>query len=140
VKFWDLNEDPGSGNLNLRAYIASLVGPRRIAHARRTVYRVHDNKATQIAKNGSGTKSVFYVEAWTPQQAGGGGLVNFLFSNSQDAVGETGVAVSAVPGQIVSLTNYRAILLPGENLYVQLGPQAVGVLPPQPLVVAEVHF
>lgn len=124
---FDLNEDPGEGNLNLRAYVAALVGPRRIAHGRRTVYQLNATNGQLLVKHPGRGVECFYVEVWLPQQTAG--VVNVLFSADQDAIGETGDLVQLFNGPPPK--RYSAVILPGENLYAQL---ATVPAPPAPLV------
>lgn len=137
---WDLNKDPGEGNLNLRAYIASLVGPRRVAYGQRRVYQVPAAQSVQIIKGVTGRQvEAVYVEAWLPDSVPG--PVNFRFASQQDAIGETGVLVQLSNLPAVPQVKYAAVVLPGENLYVQLAVSAgFPAADPTPLVVSRVVF
>ena len=132
---FDLNEDPGRGNLNLRAYIAAVLGPKRIAHGVRSVVRVPlaPGNYVQLAKCGPQGRQVLYVECWTPQVQNPGAV--FRFSSSGDG-GQTSVleAVGSTHAQ-----RYSCVLLPNEQLYAQfLGSALVPELDPFPLVVSTV--
>ena len=63
---FDLNEDSGTGNLNVRAYIASVVGPRRIAHGQRTVKRVSTQQTVSLLGATASGVEVAYFEVRLP--------------------------------------------------------------------------
>lgn len=128
----DLNKDPGEGNLNLRAYIASLVGPRRVAHGARRTYVLTPGQAVQIGANNARDKEAVYLECWVPFSAlvalgiGTGALV--LFSDSENTGSGVLVNLSTVfPGQQNS--RYSAVLLPDDVLFAQLTGSSVSGLP-----------
>lgn len=140
---FDLIKDPGEGNLNLRAIVASIVGPYRVAHGSRTVKQVAriGAAATQIAQNAGRNKEVVYIEAWLPTQLQALG-VQFLFSSS-DQTGENAklVLLTATPGQLQN--RYQAVLLVNEQLYGQAVSDGAGAAlpgPTVPLVVSTVTF
>lgn len=140
---WDLIKDPGEGNLNLRAVLASIVGPYRVAHGSRTVKQVTQvgATATEIARNAARGKEVIYIEAWLPEQLQASG-VWFLFSSS-DQTGENAklILLTAVPGQVQS--RYQAVLLTNEQLYAQAVSEGSGAELPAglvPLVISTVTF
>ena len=136
---WDLNADPGEGSLNARAYVASIVGPKRATHGQRAIRRVPANNTELLAKNSGKPPAVVYVEVWLPRQYVGAGL-RLLFSSSSDA-GESGnlVTLVAFPGE---MDRYRAILLTNEELYAQVVSDAAGnaVASPVSVVVSTVTF
>ncbi len=120
----DLNKDPGNGNLNVRAYIASIVGPRRIANSVRSMKQVSvvngsTGSNTQLASNGTKIDSCVYVEVWLPQSAleAFPDGIWFGFSGGGANLEATAdrVLLSPVPGQ--STARYHTLLLPQEKLY-----------------------
>lgn len=119
---FDPNRDPGVGNLNLRAYFAATVGPKRATHGQRSVRQVPLQNSVELAKNPSQEESL-YVEVWLARQVVGVGL-RILFSSSE-GTGETGnlVTLVAAPGEN---DRYRAVLLPDEQLYGQAVSDAAG--------------
>lgn len=120
---FDFNQDPGEDNLNLRAFFAAFVGPKRATHGHRSVRRVPPTGSVEIAKNGAPDLSALYVEVWLPRQYVGVGL-RILFSPSGET-GETGnlVTLVAAPGEN---DRYRAVLLPQEQLYAQAVSDSLG--------------
>lgn len=136
VPWIDLIRDPGEGNLNLRAIVASLLGPRRIAHGRRRVVQVPPVQATQIAQNKAKNQQALYVEVWLPNQLLGVGA-RILFSSS-DSTGETAVLRLFATEE----DRYQVVLLPQEQLYAQAVSDAAGNAagPRTPLVVSAVAF
>lgn len=112
---FDFNKDPGAGNLSMRAYFASIVGPRRIAHGRRSVKRVPINEALRLVDQVSGLE-VMYFEIWLPQStlaALPGSGAYFSFSSSETA-GQNGFQILLSPTQ-----RYQGVLLPDDALYAQ---------------------
>lgn len=136
---FDFNRDPGEGNLSVRAYFAASIGPKRATHGQRSVKRVPLTDSVELAKNGSPSESVLYVEVWLPRQYVGVGL-RVLFSSSE-GTGETGnlVTLLGAPGE---QDRYRAVLLPQEQLYAQAVTDALGnpLVGPVSLVVSTSVF
>jgi len=137
----DLNEDPGTGNLNARAYCASIVGPRRIAHGQRTVKQAPaTGNAVQLLRNSGGASpSVLFFEVWLPQQSllllpGGGALLSF---SGSDNVGE-----NAYQLVLTSTQRYSGVLLPDDQLSVSALTDASGgpLVNPVAIVIASVGF
>lgn len=118
---YDLNEDPGEGNLNLRAYIASVLGPKRAAHGARSEKQVRFDRGTLIAKNAPGGKQhqCLYVQCWMPGKKVGD-LIDqtsgFFRFSSDENMGATSVMVQVFPNELFT---YSAVLLPNEQLYAQ---------------------
>lgn len=138
-----LNKDPGKGNLNLRAYIASIVGPQRVAFGKRTVRRLPVNGSEEIVKNDARAEEsvVVYVEVWVPHQILATGR-RILFSSS-DSMGENAeLVVLGTFGDNKVLDRYRTVLLPKEQLYAQVISDATGnpVLNPTSIVISKVVF
>jgi hypothetical protein len=135
---FDFNQDSGTGNLNVRAYLASVVGPRRVAHGIRNVKPV-SGQPVQIAKSGVQGSEVVYVECWLPQAViaslpGGGAF--FAFSGNE-SVGENADQI------LLSATQkYTGILCPDDQLYVAALSDALGapLANPVRVVVSTVVF
>jgi hypothetical protein len=120
---FDLNEDSGTGNLNVRAYIASVVGPRRIAHGQRTVKRVSTQQTVSLLGATASGVEVAYFEVWLPQSSitalPGGGA--FLAFSSSESAGQDAFQL------LLSATQrYSGILLPDDQVYVQAVRDALG--------------
>jgi len=139
----DLNKDPGEYELNLRAYVASIVGPRRIVHGKRAVKQVPLAAAGRGIKlygsNGSG-KFVTFVELWLPASSivglGGGGAIF--------AVGPSDLGGSENANQIAitATQRFQCVLLNDDALYaVAVSDAAGGALAASvPLTVSSVVF
>lgn len=138
---FDLDKDPGEGNLNIRAYLASVLGPRRVAHGTRSIVRVPTGNSEELAKNPSQQHQAYYVEVWTPPQVTAG--VRMLFSSSE-SMGENGVLVVLGVGTypFSDLNKYKAVLLPSDHLYAQAVSDGAGnpIAGPVPVVVSKVVF
>jgi len=119
---FDLNQDPGTGNLNLRGYLAAVVGPRRVAHGRRNVKVVSLQSTTPLFGQTSGVE-VAYVEVWLPQSSiaalpGGGAFLGF---SSDDMSGQNAFQL------LLSATQrYQGVILPDDQLYAQAVRDALG--------------
>jgi hypothetical protein len=140
---FDLNKDPGRGNLNLRAYVAAVLGPRRIAHGNRATKQVPWTESVLLATNQPNGQEAMYVEVWVPQSGDEGPVAEAVvrFSGGE-GVGTTGVV------EILRATHtvrYSCVLLPGEQLYAQ-ALRAIDFTPaivsptPIPVIVAKVSF
>jgi hypothetical protein len=118
---FDFNKDPGTENLNLRAYFATIVGPRRMANSARSIKQgvvAGTGNAGSLARNGSRQQECLYVEVWLPQKA----LADFptglwVGFGSSDGVGDSAdrVLLSPVAGQ--SNSRYHSVLLPDDELF-----------------------
>lgn len=119
---FDFNQDSGTGNLNARAYLASVVGPRRIAHGVRIVKPLTGNPV-QVAKSGVQGSEAVYVECWLPQKVlsalpGGGAICAF---SSSENVGENAFQI------LLSTTQrYTAIMIPDDQIYAVVLSDALG--------------
>ena len=133
----DLNQDPGRGNLNVRAYMASVVGPRRITHGRRAVKRAQSSKPTPLLGMPSGVE-VIYFEVWLPQSsiAALPGNGAFLAFSSSESTGQDAMQI------LLSATQrFSGVLLPDDQIYVSSVTDAAGgALPQVSLVVSSVVF
>lgn len=123
----DLNKDPGEGNTNLRAYIAAVLGPRRIAHGARRAFKLTKGKAVLVCQNDAPERETVFFECWLQQGTtglGGGGAF-ILFSSSEDMGNAVIVDLAqAMPGQLNN--HFSAVLLPQDELYAQLLSDAAG--------------
>jgi len=141
--FPDLNKDPGLGNLNLRAFYASVMGPYRTTYGKRVMRRVAPNVSEELVKNGApGDVEAVYVEVWLPNSLQVAGR-RILFSSSE-GMGEIAdhcILGAVVPG-LQSIDRYRAVLLPGDQLFAQVLSDAAGnlVTTQTPLIVSKVTF
>ena len=134
---FDLNLDPGTGNLNVRAYLASVVGPRRVAHGRRTVKVVPQAQSLSMLGTPSGVE-VAYFEVWLPLSSllalGGGGAV-VAFSSSENT-GQDAFQILLTPSQ-----RYSGVLLPDDQLYARAVSDALGApIADVSLVISSVVF
>ena len=137
----DLDKDPGEENLNLRAYIASLVGPRRVSYGATRMYTVPSGRSIQIGQNAARDHEAVYLHCWLPTQAlaavAGSGGAFFLFSDDDEA--GDGQLVSLVPKQVNQF--HSAVLLPQDQLFARLFSDFSGaMLQSLPLMVAQVTF
>lgn len=123
----DLNKDPGEGNTNLRAYIAAVLGPRRVAHGARRSFKLETGKAKLVCQNDAREHETVFFECWLAQGTtglGGSGAI-VLFSSSEDMGNAVVVDLAQVtPGQLNN--HFSAVLLPQDELYAQLLSDAAG--------------
>lgn len=134
----DLNKDPGTGNLNLRAYFAAIVGPRRIAHGRRSVVQVQTGRPVLILGNKT-QEEIMYFEVWLPQSSiaalpGAGAFLGFMS-------GETG-GQTAVQTLLNATQRYSGVLLSSDQVFAEAVVDALGgaLGAPVPVVVSSVVF
>lgn len=139
----DLNKDPGEGNLNLRAYYASIVGPRRILYGGRTVKRVPaagGGKAALLFKSTGTGKQATFIEVWLPGSSilalPGAGAVIAFGSDDQDA------SQSAFQIVLTATQRFQCVLLDDDALYASAVTNAAGgaLVVPVSVVVASVVF
>ena len=139
----DLNQDPGTHNLNARAYYASLVGPRRILHGQRNVKNIPvagSGKGLSLYKNTNSGQQATYVEVWLPGSSilalpGGGAVIAFA-PNDQDA------SQSAFQIVLTLTQRFSLVLLNDDALYASAVSDAVGgvLAAPVPVVVSSAVF
>lgn len=136
---FDLNADPGEGNLNVRAYLASIVGPRRVAHGQRYVKRVPLTGAVMLLRSTGTGKQATFFEVWLPQVSlalpGGGALLSFLSSDSGGPDNGYQIALTATQ-------RYSGIILGDDQLYAAALADAAGgaLAAPVSVVVTSVVF
>jgi hypothetical protein len=141
----NLNVDPGEGNLNVRAYLAAIVGPRRVAHGQRFKRNLQVTQPVQVAKNSSRNSEAFFVSAWLPEADGLPPGVGYVVAfSSSETTGDTAdvVTLGTVPGQAIN--HYSAVLLPDDQLYASVVARTDGAALAAglvvPLIVSQVAF
>lgn len=97
----------GKGNLDARAYVASIVGPLRAVHGRRTSRPAVVNEIVQFAQNSGPARQWAYVEI-----ALLGGVGTVKFSESGNVIGANGY-----PREVSVVAPLKTVIAPGENLY-----------------------
>ncbi len=140
--FLDLDKDPGTGNLNVRAYLATLVGPGRVLFGQHPVKRLTFGKSYELAKNTvPNGMAAQYVEIWLTQAAiaalpSGGAFLSF--SNAMLAPG----AENSQQLLLSATQRFRCVLLSNEILYGAAMTDAAGgaLAIPVSVVVASVTF
>jgi hypothetical protein len=140
---FDFNQDPGEGNLNLRAYIASIVGPRRVVHGGRTVKRVplgSSGKGIQLFKSTATGKQATFYEVWLPQSSiaalpGGGAVIAFASSDQGGSEGAYQITLTATQ-------RFLGVLLNDDAIYATALTDALGgaLVTPVPVVISAVVF
>jgi len=135
---FDLNADPGVGNLNVRAYLASIVGPRRVVHGQRAVRRVPLVGSIELYRNPDGKQAAYY-EVWLPQASlaglpGGGALLAF---SSSSGGGESSYQILLTATQ-----RFSGILIPTDGIYALAIADALGapLVLPVSVVISTVVF
>jgi hypothetical protein len=135
---FDFNKDPGEGNLNLRAYLASVVGPRRLAHGQRKVTQVPVGSPVLLFGNRAQIE-VSYVEVWLPQSSilalpGGGAYLGFA---SGESLGQ-----SAVQILLNATQRFSSVLLPSDQVHAEAVSDANGgvLAASVPVVISTVVF
>lgn len=138
---YNLVADPGTGNLNLRAYVASVTGPKRIAYGAQSIKRVPiGSPGVQLYKSTGTGQQATYVEVWLPASSikAVGGVGAFIgVSSAKDGIGEASFQI------LLSATQrFSTVLLDDDSLYaVALADAAGGPLAaPVSVVVASVVF
>jgi hypothetical protein len=113
--------DPGRGNLNIRAYIASVVGPRRVAHGQKIKLDLVTQMPTKILGN-TGVQANQGVCAYVAVALlASDAVVREAMFSSGEMVG----ANTAIPSVMVNTmgpgagNSFSAVLLPGDTLYAQ---------------------
>lgn len=125
--------DPGRGNLNAKAHQAAVVGPYRLAHGRQTSPTISATSPTRIAKCAGPADQVLFVAAMLPSN-NAGPLRFWVGPGNMMGLGSPVVELVNNPGFLAGVS-YSAVLLPGDELYLQ----AAGGANVQ-IVVSEVSF
>jgi hypothetical protein len=129
----DLNADPGRGNLSARAYVASIVGPRRIVHGQKVVKRLTNENVAPLLSAVSGD-TVMYFEVWLPQDGPNGGA--FVGFSDNESAGQNSFQLL-----VSAFQRYQGILLPDDQLYGQVITDAFGnPLPNLSVIISSVVF
>ena len=114
-----LDIDPGEGNLNLKAYIAGVVGPKRVAFSAKQVKTLLEANSTKLINNNpqSGQVAFVSVSLVGPSAA----ATPALFDSQQD-VGQNSIP-SFLSGTLgaASGISFEAVLLPGDDLFGRAG-------------------
>lgn len=109
---------PGEGNLDVRAYVAAIVGPHRVAHGAKTRATLRPDRETQLTSSAGQALRVVYTAVSLPADVAGPLVA--MFSNG-GAIGPQ----TSVPCRLLNTlgahagNSYSAVLLPGEDLYAQ---------------------
>ena len=121
--------NPGTGETNVRVFIAAIVGPKRLAHGMQQSFRLERGKTLKIAGNKSNSRQAAYCAVALRQGATAPGSAAVLFDSGQ-AMG----AANSVPAVLIQsatqsqLSPFEAVLLPNDQLYAQLVDPAVNEL------------
>lgn len=111
-------ENPGQGNLDVRAYIAAIVGPFRIANGNSKSVILPTDQPVQIISNTK--QAVAFVSLSLPSTVVGPVPIQV---SSGSAMGMTGLSVALMNTQGAGAGNsFNAVVLPGETLYAQTSP------------------
>ncbi len=114
-----LEIDPGAGNLRMDLFFASTIGPTRVAHGAKKIYKMTGGKGIRVAATtgASGSDAISFVRVYLAAEQLG--PVPVLFGTTE-TLGTSAVPVnligSSLAGQEVS-RYFDATLLPGEELY-----------------------
>jgi hypothetical protein len=126
--------ESGAGLLDARALWASIVGPQRLAMARRTPVTLRNNETASIYKNLGGSDVYVLVGVALPFPAPTKPLA--VAFGYEDQIGfNTGLPVLLTDSQ-VNFT-FTQLLMPGEQLFAQIMNPAVAQ---QNVVVATAMF
>lgn len=109
--------EPGQGNLDARAFVAALVGPRRIHAGQIRTLPVTVAQPRQILSNTQ--QAVAFVSASLAAGTAGPTLIQFSSGGGQAVDNAIPVQLENTQGA-PSGRSFEAILLPGETLYAQL--------------------
>ncbi len=124
----------------MRAYVASIVGPRRVVHGQRQFKRVPIQGSLPLVKSTGSGPEVVYYEVWLPQSSlaalpGGGALLAFVSSDSGGP--DNGYQI-----MLTATQRFSGILLGDDQLYVAALTDATGapLIAPVSIVVSSVVF
>ena len=112
--------DPGEGNLNLKAYIAAVLGPRRVAHGTsKQVKRLLEANSTKLVSANPASGQVGFISV--SLVGSNPGPLIALFDSQQD-VGQNSVptVLSNTLGASAGVS-FEGVLLPGDELYARSG-------------------
>lgn len=103
--------EPGEGNLQLAALIASIVGPYRVAHGAKHAVVLEPDEPKRVSSNSPASRHCLFVALYLPMSRTG---PLFLTVGQEDTPGDSaGIPVALQP----ELGHFSAVLLPGEQLY-----------------------
>lgn len=112
--------NPGTGETNIRALLASLIGPFRVAHGTHQSYRLQRGTPVLVGGNKSNAGQAAYC-AFALRQGQGGVNAAVLFNSSSSMGAATTVptVLAEAMGPTVFFA-FSAILLPNDQIYAQL--------------------
>lgn len=133
----------GVDSLSAKAYLASVIGPRRVALGVRHKVTLRDFNPVKIAENtgAAGVDRACYVSV---SLAGGQGLTTppVLFGSDNSPSDDNGILQLIGPQIGSPIYSFSAVLYPSEQLYAALPTDvlALGITLPIALVVSQEWF
>ena len=118
--------NPGTGETNVRVFIAAIVGPKRLAHGMQQSFRLQRGQSVKVAGNKSNSKQAAYCAVSLRQGATAPGTAAVLFDSGQSMGAANSVPAVLIQSATQSqLSPFEAVLLPNDQLYAQLVDGAV---------------
>lgn len=113
-----LEIDPGEGNLQMQALIASIVGPFRIAHGSKRTIHLEADEPKRIANIAPAARHCAFVALFLPLSTDGPLAITV---GKEDSQGDSaGIPVQLEPRMGAGAgVSFGCVLLPGETLYGQ---------------------
>ncbi len=119
VRKLSIESHEGAGNLDAKAYIASIVGPRRVLFGKHTSVTLTEGTAVQLGKNAGAQTQWGHMTVVLPGNVAGPKVA--LFSANQSNGFNTAIPVSLQrttgPGN-----TFEAVLQPGDMVYARSAP------------------
>jgi len=110
--------DPGAGNLDVRAYMAAVMGPQRAAFGNKSAKALQEGQPTQLGVNSGNSGQVAYMAVTLSPLDAGGPRLAIIDGQSQPGGSSIPVVFDRTLASAAGI-GYAAILLPGDELYAQ---------------------
>lgn len=113
--------EPGTGNLDVRAYIAALLGPQRAAFGTKSFRTLSEGAGIRLGSNSPAGKQVSFIAVTLGGSDVGGPRIAIF--DGQSALGASSIPASLnrTLGSFAG-TGFSSVLLPGDELYAQSAP------------------
>ena len=104
--------DPGAGNLDVRAYMAAVMGPQRAAFGNKSAKALQEGQPTQLGVNSGNSGQVAYMAVTLSPLDAGGPRLAIIDGQSQPGGSSIPVVFDRTLASAAGI-GYAAILLPG---------------------------
>jgi|GEM_PF-3913460 len=111
----------GTGNLDVRAYIAALLGPQRAAFGNKGTRQLIEGQPTRLATNAPAGRQVSFIAVTLLAADAGGPRIVMFDGESNLGSNSLPVTLDRTLGSYAGV-GFTSVLLPGDEVYAQPAP------------------